>query len=271
MSQIILDSNSDTLTGSAGAVSLATSNTYHLASAKTSAAAGQSFLRALKTALDSATGVTFTVALSAAFKVTVIQSSGGSKTITWTDTNLRDILGFTGATTVCASATLVTADNLSPHFWSPGIPISDVGPRQFDPAVSYGVPSSAGSAHRSSDMTSAFTRNGVQYEATYVFTGIEYAYRMRATSGYTNQDLETWWTYGPSKGRKILMWRNRDNCTGSDAPSAGSATPYKCIEYYPNETLRAEMPGVPIAPPNLYYWDASLGFWVTENGETPPT
>jgi len=47
-------------------------------------------------------------------------SNGANFTVTWTNTTLRDLLGFTGN---LASASSYTATNVSPLLWSPGKPL----------------------------------------------------------------------------------------------------------------------------------------------------
>jgi hypothetical protein len=60
-------------------------------------------------------------------------SSSGVFTVTWTSTQLRDLLGFTGN---LAGASSYTATNISPLLWSPGFPVT----RQTLPdAVGYDV------------------------------------------------------------------------------------------------------------------------------------
>jgi hypothetical protein len=124
-------------------------------------------------------------------------------------------------------------------------------------------------------MTAAYVSNGIQYDAEYMFNGVQYYYKIRPQSGHTNEDLETWWAAGPRLGRRILMWRDRSNTTGSSAPSEGSASPYNYIEYNPQPDMRGafDRVAVPMAGAGikLNFWDVNFKFWVTENGETPLT
>jgi hypothetical protein len=54
-------------------------------------------------------------------------SAGGTFSITWTDTGLRDLLGFTGNLAAAAS---YTATNVSPLLWSPAKPLRpELSPR----------------------------------------------------------------------------------------------------------------------------------------------
>lgn len=269
VSQVIIDSNTDGIQVTSGtAQTLAQTRYYYFVSNRTTASNGQSLLKAIKDALDtSLAGTVWTVKLSAGYKVQLSHDNGASRTVTF-DTNLATYLGFSSASFAVASATTVTATNYSLWWWTPDSIINATGPVPFDPTVSYGVPRSAGNAQWSSDQTAAYTDNGVQYEAEYIFNGVMYYYKIRPQSGYTYYDLETWWSNGPRKGRRCLMWRDRDNAVGSNAPGAGGATPYNYIEYQPNATLRSRFPAAPTAPPNLFLHDVKLGFWVTENGET---
>lgn len=63
-------------------------------------------------------------------------SAGATFTVTWTDTDLRDFLGFTGN---LSGASSYTADNLSPYIWVPGrthtptlAPQGITGAKQYD-------------------------------------------------------------------------------------------------------------------------------------------
>jgi len=187
------------------------------------------------------------------------------------DATTAAALGFSSASFAVASGTTVTATYLSYWWWSPNMPVSMTGPIMFDPAVNYGIPTSAGAAQRSSDQTAAYVTNGTQYEAEYMFNAVEGYYRIRPQSGFTNSDFETWWKNGPRLGRRMLMWRSRDSATGSNAPSEGSASPYNYVEYNPQPGLKAAPVVEPVSEANLIYWNVKLPLWVTENGETPLT
>ena len=268
-----LPSSTDTLQVTSGSLrQLTQTYWYFLVSNRTAASNAQSLLKAVKDNLDlSLGGTTWTVTLglsSGLYKVQISHNNGSSRTITW-GAALQAALGFSSSTSVVATATTVTATYPSPYWWTPDQVISMTGPTLFDPAINYGIPSSAGAAQRSSDMTAAYVSNQVQHEAEYTFNGVQYYYRIRPQSGHTNEDLETWWNHGPQLGRRLLLWRDRSNTTGSNAPSEGSATPWNYIEYNPQPDLRSTFPAVPTAPPKLTFWDVTLKLWVTENGETP--
>ncbi len=271
VSQVVA-SSADTIqvTGGTSQTLYSTSKWYYLVSNRTASSNGQSLLYAIKTLLDTSLGgTTWTVALSAGYKVQLSHNSGSSKTVTF-GTTLATALGFTSAANVVANGVTVTATNPSYWWWSPNMPVSMTGPQMFDPAVNYGIPSSAGAAQRSSDMTAAYVSNGTQYEAVYSFTAVDGYYRVRPQSGFTNQDLETWWKNGPRVGRRMLMWRDRNNATASNAPSEGSASPWNYIEYNPQPELRTSLPVEPLSE-SLIFWNVKLPLWVTENGETPLT
>ena len=270
-----MPSSTDTLQVTTGTLqTLASTRWYYLVSNRSATSNGQSLLRAVSTALNtSLVGTTWTVVINASagvYKLQLSHNNGSSRTITW-GAALQATLGFASSTTVVASATTVTADYPSPLWWTPDQVISLTGPVLFDPAINYGVPSSAGAAQRSSDMTAAYVSNGVQLDAEYIFNGVQYYYKIRPQVGHTNEDLETWWRTGPAVGRRMLMWRDRLNALGNNSPSEGTATPWNYIEYNPQPDLRATFPAVPMAPPKLTFWDVTLKLWVTENGETPLT
>ena len=95
--------------------------------------------------------------------------------------------------------------------------------------------------------------------------------RVWPVSGFTNQDFQTWWANGPRIGRRMLMWRDRSNAIGSNAPSEGSASPYNYVEYNPQPDLKTAPPVTQVSEANLTWWNVRIPLWVTEAGETPMT
>jgi hypothetical protein len=269
-----LAGSTDTATVTSGTLqTLASTHWYFLVSPLVSVANGQSLLYAIRLILaTSLAGTAWSLGLfksGSVYKVGISHNNGSSRTITW-GAALQSALGFASSTTVVATATTVLSDYPSPLFWTPDQVVSMTGPVLFDPSINFGVPSSVGAAQRSSDMTAAYVENGIQYEAEYVFNGVQYYYKIRPQAGFVNQDLETWWSAGPRKGRRILFWRDRTNVTTAlGIPTQGVASPYNYIEYNPQPDLRGTFPAVPMAPPKLTFWDVTLKFWVTENGEFP--
>jgi hypothetical protein len=80
-----------------------------------------SFVAAVKAALDNGAGVTYIVGVDddidgATGKVTIAVSSG-TFSLTWTDTDLRDVLGFAGAS--IATTTSATGTMHARHLWLP--------------------------------------------------------------------------------------------------------------------------------------------------------
>jgi hypothetical protein len=233
-------------------------------------------LKAIKDLLDtSLAGTVWTVTLvkqtsTGLYKINLSHDNGSSRTVTFSS-GFATALGFASASFAVANATTVVADYPSYWWWTPNMPISMTGPDPFDPVYNYGVPEANAHAQRAPDGATAHVQNGVLFDASYMFQGVEPGYLARATSGYTNRDLETWWRQGPAKGRRFLLWRDRDNATGSNAPSEGSASPYNYIEYATPQTLMSKLPATPTSQFNLRYWDVKIDAWLTENGETPLT
>jgi hypothetical protein len=255
---------------------IATTRWYYFVSNRTTASNGQSLLKAIKDTLDASSvsngSITWTVVLTSTYKVKITSSSGSTQAIDMS-TDMATALGFisTGPVSVPTS-TGVTADYISPLLWSPDMPISMTGPLQFDPSLNYGVPSSAGNVQRAPDMTAAAVSNGIQWSAEYRFNGVSPYYKVRkiaTASGHVNEDLETFWSTSLALGRRVLLWRDRLNLVGSNAPSEGTASPYNYVEYFPQPQLREQLPGTPMTPYVLTHWDVSLPLFVTENGETP--
>ena len=290
-SQIWLDSTTCPVLVTTGASqNLPTTYPLYLVSSKAGTSNGQSLFSALITALNASLGGTSWWCAMAKYatddyRVIIGHNNGASRTIDVSgNTALWLNLGFAAGNIVVAASTAVYAASPPLWWWTPDMPVHRTGPVAFDPAVSYGVPRSAGSAHRSSSMVPAYTYNGVQMDAVYEFHGVMGGHKIRTTSGYTNKSLETFWRNGPALGRRLIWWRNRDNAAATyanhaalvattaatiAAPSAGSATPYNHIEYAPDADFRASLPATPMFENQLYYWNVRLGLWVTENGETP--
>lgn len=246
---------------------------YYLASNRTTVANGMSLLKELEVALLASSGFAWTVRLTSAGIVQFAHATGGTTTLTMSS-DLSTALGYDQSGQSIPNATTSQGTMPSRLFWSPGMPISMTGPQQFDPALNYGVPSSAGNVQRAPDMTAAAVSNGIQWAAEYRFNGVTPYYLVRkvaASSNHVNEDLETFWSTNLALGRRVLMWRDRLNLVGSNAPSEGSASPYNYVEYFPAPELREKLPGTPMVPYVLTHWDVSLPFLVTENGETPLT
>lgn len=180
-------------------------------------------------------------------------------------------IGFAANTFTIANGVTVTATNAPRWYWTPNMPVSETGPTQFDPALTAAVPSSTGAAHRAPDGTTAYQQTGVQYDAEYTFLGIDGYWRVYPQVGYERRDLFSFWRDVLSLGRRVLWWRDQSLLDGVKDYTAGAASPYNCIVYVPNEQLRATFPAGATSPGNNVYWDVSLGLWLSEAGETPPT
>lgn len=246
---------------------------YYLVSNHTSQTEGRSLLNVLKAALDTSSGGNWTVYLSATYKLH-LQVNSAINVSVLVGKQLAYALGI-AATPTATTITVVSNGNqaiydapyFSPLWWTPNQVISDTGPVRFDPAVNYAHITSVGTAQRSSSMVAAYTKNQEQAEAEFIFRGVQYYYKIRPQSGFVNYDLQTFWSYVLSKGRKILFWRNRDNATLSESPAAGSSSPYNYIVYQPKPELREAMLVQNIDAPGLYLWDVRFPLWVTDAGE----
>lgn len=258
---------------------IAISRGYYLISNRTAASDGQSFLRALQDALlASCVGTAYestiwTVSLTSARRVQIEHNYTLSALGITLSSNLADLLGFDNTTvsvlTSVGSPVGATADNKPRYWWCPELPPNVVGPEPFDLAVNYGVPSSAGSAFRSSDMTPSYTANGTQYELSLGWRAVQGYHKFRTHPDYVNEDLEGFWAAGPMLGNRMLMFRDAaDTATGTAVSGAGSESPYKYIIVAPNAELRGTFPARPVSARNLNYWDADFGLWITEAGES---
>lgn len=290
-SQIWLDDSTKPIKVSTGTTeNLSITTPYYLVSSKAGAGTGRSLLAAIIGQLNaSLVGTSWWVAMAKYgtddYRIVLAHNNGSSRTIDVSvNTTLWLNLGFAAGNIVVAASTLVYASYPPLWWWTPDMPIHKIGPVPFNPADNYCHWSSAGSAHRSPGQVAAYTHNGFQGEAVFEHVGVQGEHKIRKISGYTNKDLETWWRNGPALGRRLIWWRDRDQAatalashaavvaaTALDlaAPSAGSASPYRNVEYNPSDDLRANFPATPLVEGSLYHWNVRLGLWVTENNETP--
>jgi hypothetical protein len=273
VSQILSSGETISVNGSSPS-ELSRGRYYYLVSNRTAASNGQSLLRALKDQLDAvpiSTVWTVTLALHAAsstYRVNLAHNNASSRTITL-PTAFALKLGFASGTIVVAASTTKVADYPSSWWWTPDMPISGTGPSLFDPAINAGIEEASGGSARAPDSTAVYTHNGFLTSAEYLFNAVAYYYKIHPQVGYENQDLKTWWKNGPGLGRRFLMWRDRSNATGSNAPSEGATSPYNYVEYTPQEVLKGTFPAKESFPDNLFYWNVKLACWLTPNGETP--
>lgn len=288
ISQIVAAST-DTVQAGAGSVqNIPRTNYYFLTSPVTSSVNGKSFLVQLKASADASSGTAWTFVFDANLKLKVTHNAGGTTNLLL-NRGLAWNLGFakvfstrypvdtslTITIPVPAGAGGYTAEHRSPWLWCPEMWVSDTGPSLFDPARSPGIRTSAGSASRAPDMTASFTNNGEQFEATYIFTAVEYQWRARQpdlnanSPAHEREDYETWWQCGPKLGRRFLFWRDKSQLIGVTGvqPSGypGSEAP-AYVEYYPNAQTHAAPDISPTDPPGLVYWNIRVGCWGTKNG-----
>ncbi len=263
---------------------------YYGVSAHAAATNGQSFLEALRVALNASTAaipgidtpsgspVAWHVYLGSDYILRLSHNSANILVVNMLDSaaafsaSFSALMGFTttlGQTVF--SGVVRTAEHLPRFWWSPELPVCGTGPTFFDPSLNVGIPMSASTAQQSSDGSMAFTSNGILTAAEYIFNGVQPYWRIRPQAGHVNADLETWWRYGPALGNRVLMWRNRDHAAVFDqeVPTASGPSPYRYIEYYPNDALVKDFPARPTSGYTLVFWDVGLGFNLTETGETP--
>lgn len=259
---------------------------YFLLTSKITSGNGQSYLSLLSALLTASTGgaTTWTVTLTATFRVKLIHNSGSPIDLKM-DAGLAYLLGLNGLYQPGVTATFpgvtsgagVTLSFPPVWLWTPDQIISDVGPTQFDPQLSSGIRSAAGTASRAPDQTASYTTNGVQMQATYVFRAVSPYYKAHPNEEtfdlvHQREDFTTFWLWGPRLGRRVLVWKDRTETVGVTQFIFGGGTPYpRYYEYNPSDGLRASPTIAPSAPPNQYYWDITVGLWQTENGETPYT
>ena len=160
-----------------------------------------SLTAAMKTALDDGTGaVTYTVTLDddtdAATGKTTIAASSGTFSITWSSTDLRDILGHT---TNITGVTTVTGTNHCLYLWLPNVGRSD--PMQPEPSsmsLQMGAIETDGTFVKSPDGYSVGLKYNDLYVDSFKFEMVTGHKMNRATELITNESLKTQYIYGIS-------------------------------------------------------------------------
>jgi len=244
----------------------------------------ESFLFALKTALDASAGggQPWTVTMTTDFHIVVTANDGGAHTIHFLNSASADSAAH-GLIHGASSATVITVAIIGgfaifPYrprwLWYPNLPVNETGPERFDPTTQVGIPIAAGTVQRSQDGTVVVTDNGVNYDAEYEFKSVAgpspTAYNIRPDPAHPNLDLEGFWKFGPSRGNRILWFRNALDATGDMAPDPGSGSPWKCIEYAVTEELKNNVPAASLTPYTLAWWNCRFKLSLTEQGEAPP-
>lgn len=259
----------------------ATTPYYFLATNKSSAGEGKSFLSQIADTLAASSGTAWTAKLNANLKIVFAHNNGVGQTL-YMNAQLAWMLGLdTGATHLPSASFSVpvpvgvggyTAPYRSPWLWCPEMRVSFTEPTMFDPMSCAGIETSAGSASRAPDGTGSYTSNGIQTDAVFGFNAIEGMYRARADyraeNTHQREDMQTWWENGPGPaGRSYLIWRDKSLLIGTANPAAGSAVPYNYVEYNPSTELHAAPTIGPTVPDNLLWWTARVGGFLTRRGE----
>jgi len=281
----ILPASTDTIQAGGGSVqTLDLTRYYFFLSSLSTAADGQSLLTALKTKADASSGTAWTFLLDANLKLKVTHNAGGATNLIL-NRGLAWNLGFakvfsslyppdlslTQTISVPAGAGGYTAEFRSPWLWCPEARIHATGPKMFDPYVSPGIRTSAGTAVRSSDMTPSFTKNGEQVAAQFIFTAVEGLYRAREPDltfgdAHEREAYETFWRVNLSEGKRFLFWRDKASIIGFATPSGSGTEAPTYVEYVPDAETRAEPQMVQSNPDDLFYWTITVGCWLTERG-----
>ena len=285
-SRIVTDSTWTVQVQGGSLQTFASTQYYHLLTAKSSTGNGQSFIHALKLLLDASSGLTWTATLDSNLKLKLTHDSGSSQSIdvpaylaaglgftaglSWSTAGGEEEPTGTAVVAVPAGAAGNTAASRPWWLWCPEMPVSGVGPEQFDPAYTAGIRSSAGASLRAPDGSVSHVSNGMQIEAEFVFNGVQpykRAYRPPFTEAVFNDDFATWWRRGPKDGRSVLFWRNKNDLIGTALPTNATWSPHKYVEYEVSDALRSRPSIRATVPGNPNYHDISIPLWLGKNGE----
>lgn len=183
---------------------------YYLTS--TASGGSDDLLGALKTALEATGAGTYTCTVAddssgdtpGTGKVTIAVSGGAStyQITAWTDTDLRDVLGFSGATSDQAST---TGAYQARYLWLPNCRRSGTVPDPDTQGETFGEPESIGFLARATSGVVAGAHYNTRYSAVMSFDFVR-GYKMwrrheSAASGVVNGSAERFWVDVWSKKR----------------------------------------------------------------------
>jgi len=136
------------------------------------------------TTLVAAVVASSTVTYSATSGKVTITWGSDSHSLTWTDTDLRDLLGFTG--NIASAAGPFEATNEPQYVWSPDVAMSDapVSPLRIVQPVS------STRVHVSRDGTLTTTRGNTRYAADVEYQLLDGARVFIPSTGSVNKELE---------------------------------------------------------------------------------
>lgn len=179
---------------------------------------GLSLLTAFETQMTGAGVGSAAAYLTKAGKVRLTGS--GTFTITWTNTTLRDLLGFTGN---LSGASSYVAPNYSKLWWSAGY--------DGNPDTPYGVeamvmPDTAITTSRDGSATLFTTNNSQQHNAwSWDVVPISKVWTTAEAGG----EYKAWWDTVGRAGKRFYLWPDVDEDSGSttQVTLAGPLGPYK--------------------------------------------
>jgi hypothetical protein len=163
-------------------------------------------------------------------------TGSGTFTVTWTNTTLRDLLGFTGN---LSGASSYVAPNHSKLWWSAGY---DVTPETPYGVESMPMPDTSITTSRDGSQV-LFTTNNTQHHQKFSWdvVGIDRVW----TSAEAGGEYKAWWDTVGRAGLRWYLWPDVDEDSGSttQATLSGPLGPYKLRRIDPGWYNR-QIPGV---------------------------
>jgi hypothetical protein len=187
--------------GAASTVTLLTAGNYYLTSST-------SMLSTIATALDAAGAGTYSATVSDADagtgRVTISATGVASFAITWTDTALRDALGFTANT---SGAATYTGTNATPYLWLPNQKRSEPP----TPEGYKGIPSTDATMTVSPSGTSYIVSYGTRYATAFTFRFVAGNKAWTALESTVNESFQTFWSTTIATGKPVRYHHDRDD------------------------------------------------------------
>ncbi|MCP4549514.1 MAG: hypothetical protein GY835_23915 [bacterium] len=158
---------------------------------------------------DEIAGSTVTYSLVTG-KVT-LNFNGNTTAVVWTDTALRDLLGFTGN---LSGATSYVATNEARYCWRPSMPM--LYPKHLTSAASFYAARSSTIVQRAPGGKTYSRAGSTVYDASVAYDLLPVAEVLTPTTGTVYADFEQWWLDVPAVGNRFRIVLDRTAYADTD-------------------------------------------------------
>ncbi len=153
-------------------------------------------------------GLTYTVTLSATTGATTITPSAGNTAITWTSTDLRNVLGFTGN---LSAASAHTSTGHATHLWLPNCGRTGTTPDPTSASHEFGKPESDTTYVEAPSGVSNRLYWNTRYKETLVFPMVRGSKLWKTLEATTNESYQKFWEEVVRKGLPFRYFTDATN------------------------------------------------------------